>query len=504
MAIVAETLLDGRNRRTLIVTALACVALFYVGSARLLFQDDAFIHLRIAHNLMLHGYYSFNGDSPTYSTSSPLFTALLGVLSKAIPGPYLPKILDVVVYAALFCLIARIFIRASTTVAAFSSLAFLAAVASPIGVRWLTDGMETGLTGLVAVLLGGVACDIMRRRHARQIPRTLLLMALGAFATTLRVEFSFIIALIGCASLTDSRNRWRLDAQALALAFGSVTGLLTIWSVFGTLLPDTAIAKVTEHSSSVPQLRDMAGTIVDIVKAQGGASFFGVMMGLSWFGAFLVGLRNPEGRWYSITLNAGFMVFIALIVLRNQQIQGYRYFVFIEFFLASFNTLNLPRMSPERPRQPAVSWALSPAAALAVGFVFIGAWQIFDYSRLQRVSAGRSASFLAVKDAPMADLAGTFGIAWDVGFVGYFSNGVILDADGLINGREIARMHKRDRLQNFVSSHPIKFVFANDGQLSELDGLLDMRNWTKRGSFDFPNFGGETDRHYLLVRNTAD
>jgi hypothetical protein len=79
----------------------------------------------------------------------------------------------------------------------------------------------------------------------------------------------------------------------------------------------------------------------------------------------------------------------------------------------------------------------------------------------------RSATFLAMKGAPMADLEGTFGIAWDVGFVGYFSNGVILDGDGLINGREIARMQKRDRLQNFVSSHSIKFVFANDGQLGD-------------------------------------
>jgi hypothetical protein len=119
----------------------------------------------------------------------------------------------------------------------------------------------------------------------------------------------------------------------------------------------------------------------------------------------------------------------------------------------------------------------------------------------RRITSGgrliRSATFLAMKGAPMADLEGTFGIAWDVGFVGYFSNGVILDGDGLINGREIARMQKRDRLQNFVSSHSIKFVFANDGQLG---GFLNLSNWTKRGSVDLPNFGGAVDRHYLLVR----
>src|SRR6202011_168469 len=115
----------------------------------------------------------------------------------------------------------------STTAASeYSSLAFLAAVASPIGVRWLTDGMETGLAGAVAVVLGGVAFDIERRRHAHQLSRLSFLIVLGAFATTLRVEFSFIIAMIGCASLIDSRNRWRLDAQAVALAFGSAAGLL--------------------------------------------------------------------------------------------------------------------------------------------------------------------------------------------------------------------------------------------------------------------------------------
>jgi hypothetical protein len=120
--------------------------------------------------------------------------------------------------------------------------------------------------------------------------------------------------------------------------------------------------------------------------------------------------------------------------------------------------------------------------------VALAAWQVFDFTRLQR-------------SAPLKDLAGTFGIARDVGLIGFFSESTILDANGLVNGREIARMPMQDRLRTFVSAHPVEFVFANTGQLRQLEGILDVHHWTSRGSFDFPNFGGDIDRHYLLVRD---
>lgn len=78
---------------TWIVAALLAGAATAIWISRRMCLDDAFIHLRIAHQLLAHGYYSFNGEAPTYSTSSPAYTALLAVLAHFFAGPMLPKIL---------------------------------------------------------------------------------------------------------------------------------------------------------------------------------------------------------------------------------------------------------------------------------------------------------------------------------------------------------------------------------------------------------------------------
>lgn len=87
--------------------------------------------------------------------------------------------------------------------------------------------------------------------------------------------------------------------------------------------------------------------------------------------------------------------------------------------------------------------------------------------------------------------------------IGYFSDGLILDGNGLVNGRRIARTLVRDRLEEFVRDHRVDFVFVNEEQAQELAGLLSTKGWIARGSFDFPNFDGAPDRHVLLVRPSA-
>jgi hypothetical protein len=484
------------------VLVLAITAVTYLWMSRLLFLDDAFIHLRIAHGLLAHGFYSFNGDRPAYCSSSPLFTAVLAFLSWVYSGDYLPKIVDVIVYGGLFAALARRLVAVRTASAQWLSLAFLVAATSPLAMRWLTDGMETGLSGLVAVLLGAIAFDVYREAPRPGIARLVAYGVFAGLAVTLRIEFCFLVAMIGVASLTAYR-RVGFSALAIALGTGAALGLVAIYATFGSLLPDTAIAKAHALAAFTPLQAAMI-TFGDVLKGHAAASSFGVLMLVAGGISAVQAARHGRNRLFVIVLNAGFILLLALIVWREQAIQGYRYFVFIEFFLLAFNiaVLDETGANADAPASVTESPRSSPRVAVLagiIGLVFIG-WQAFDLSRLDTITAGRSASFEKFETTDLHGLYGSYGIAWDVGMIGYFSHATILDANGLVNGREVARMAPAERLRSFVAEHPIRFVFVGDGQLAALHEVLDVSGWRALETFDFPNFSGRPDRHYLLVR----
>lgn len=480
----------------------AVMASVYLWLSRALFLDDAFIHLRIAHGLLAHGFYSFNGDRPAYCSSSPLFTALLAMGSWFYGGDYLPKIVDVAVYAALFAMLARRLLAARTVAAQWLSLAFLAAVASPLAMRWLTDGMETGLTGLAALLLAAAASEIYCEAPRPGFERLIAYGGFAALAVTLRIEFSFLVAMIGLASLTAYR-RVGLNALAITLGAGAAVGLGVIYATFGRLLPDTAIAKSHTLAAFAP-LQAALISLGDVLRGHAAASSLGIiMLGAAGISAFAAA-RNARNRGFVVVLNASFLLLVALIVWRQQAVQGYRYFVFIEFFLLAFNiaVLEDPNHAAKTRVEPAGSMSRSPRFAVIAGLLgltFIG-WQAFDLSRLYLITAGRSVSFEKFENADFHDLYASYGIAWDVGMIGYFSRATILDGNGLVNGPAVARMTTAQRLQTFVSEHPIRFVFVDDGQIAALRAVLDVSGWQMRESFDFPNFSGRPERHYLFVR----
>jgi len=480
-----------------VVLAFATSAAFYLRLSLHLFQDDAFIHLRIARNLMDFGFFSFNGDRQSFCTSSPLFTTLLAIGSWISSAALLPKYIDLVIYGILFAMLARRVIAARNLYSQGLSIAFLAGVSSPLAMRWLADGMETGLIGVCALLFGSVAFEIYSEPRHAGTGELIIFALIAALAVTLRVEFCYLVVMIAVASLTAYR-RVAVSAPALSLVVGAATGLAVIYCTFGAVLPDTAIAKANALAD-LPSTQAAVKTLFDIVKAHAAASSLGVIVVGSVICSFLVSVFHARSRKFVVVLNVGFILFVALIVWRRQAIQGYRYFVFIEFFLLAFNIAVLDSTEAMPAKVRGVAGRLSRAAAVSIGVAFVG-WQTYDLQKLRMVSAGRSATFEKFKSTNYDDLKGASGIAWDVGLIGYFSGATILDANGLVDGRLIAGMLKMDRLKFYVSSYPVRFVFANEGQLKELDGLLEMSHWIVRGTFDFPNFTGEADRHYLLVR----
>jgi len=486
------------------VAAFGCFAAALLVFTRHLFLDDAFIHLRIAQNLAAHGFFSFNGDISSYSSSSPLYTSLLAFFWKLAPTIYLPKAIGIVVYVALFYFVANLVIRSREGAARICALSFLAVVSSPMAVRWLSDGMETGLVGLFALWLGRMtAYSYSRSFHFRPIVGCVM-FALGLFTTLLRVEFAFLFACVGFAwfvSCISVRKDMTWERQSfwpsLYGAGGAVVGLWLIFLVFGNILPDTAVAKqVSLEGKSFFSSALQEG--VDVAKAHASASFFGVAALIVWSISSILVCRSARARVFPLSLNFGLGFLVALIILRHQAVQGYRYFVFIEFFLIAFNIESLIRITTPRKSVSKHQVAFVTAAVFACV-----AWQWFDFTRLNIINAGRSSSFESFATGNLHDLAGKTGIAWDVGMIGFFSQGHILDPNGLVDGRRFAAMSKHNRLREISSNGSIDFVFANDDQLGELSPYVNTSGWVEIGRFEFPNFGGNRDTHHLLVRASA-
>jgi hypothetical protein len=490
----------GRPFVLIAIAILSVAAIAYIWVARFTFQDDAYIHLRIAKNLVTHGFYSFNGDHPSFCTSSPLYTLLLGLSWLIFQNNLVPKFLNIAVYVALFAMIARLAMTAPTRTARAFAIVFLAAISSPLAMRWLTDGMETGLVGVVSLLLAGFAFSVVNGSQDHILRQTMAALTLGLVATLLRVEFAFIISLIFAASLFEFGRTRTINRPVAGLALGSALGLATIRSVFGSFLPDTAVAKAGAVAS-LSVVENVAATIVNIGKAHAAASMLGMLVLGAWAASWMLIAYSAQRRRSAMLLNCGFLLFVALVVLRHQAVQGYRYFVFIEFFLLAFNILVLGNEKrPVLPTLPLMSRASTGITLAMVGLIFI-AWQTFDLQKMKVISAGRGTTFERFATSDWSFLKGKPGIAWDVGMIGFFGDALILDANGLVNGRAIAGMPMRDRLELYVSQNAVQFLFVNKDQMKEIADLIDVSRWSVRGQFDFPNFSEDPDRHFLLMRN---
>jgi hypothetical protein len=473
----------------------ALVAALLLLQTRHMFLDDTFIHLRIARNLATRGIYSFNGDARAYSTSSPLYTALLAALWRAWPSIWLPKWVNILAYAGLLALLSRQAWQARTSRQAGLYLMWIIAITSPLAIRWLADGMETVLVALASAAFGSCIATLRSKSSDATYHFLLLLGLLAAAATVLRVEAAFVVALAVAAFAGEAlwRRQWPSGPTRWALfslVGGSLLSLLAIRGYFGYLLPDTAIAKAGYSSS--------ADAIVHTISSHIGASLFGCGMAATWLASLWFAWRSVSQRVFIAVLNSGLPVLVALIALRHQAVQGYRYFVFIEFFLVACNAQLIAPSEHRAPLRGTLTLRRVTLLSLAVAAMLV--WEAYDWRHLEVISAGRSVTFERFLNGNLSQLRGKRGLAWDVGMIGYFSEATILDADGLVNGREMAKLSSTERLRR-LSAIPVDFVFANGIQRAQIPGMMQDKTWRLAGEYTFPNFSGDPDTHYLLVRD---
>jgi len=486
----------------LLVPLMAILLLTWIVLSWPAIQDDALIHLRYANNIRLGHHISYDGIHPDFGTSSLLYVGLLALLSSFIQSPALPRSLSSLVHLGLFAGLAFFFAKKAprqSLLVRLLSLIVLFLLSVPSSVRWLDDGMETGMV----MCFVGLLCVLTFRESTRSqaTPRRYLeFLILGAVMVLLRTELLFLCAI---SSLILTLNRVAsarrpktfktyLKASLQSSHFvvgGSITVTGIVWKMH-VLLPDTALAK--SHGLSAWRSVLAASLTVTL-----GAFTFGVGMMLLWIVTFVLLLRARRISLSTLVANSLFPLTIALACLRGQEIQGIRYLVWTMFFSILWNIFELEMVPPARASTERDTGHLLAYALIAVVILV----QPFEARAMYHVLRGRAKIMDTMEGQHLDVLRGRLGITADVGTIGYFSKADICDLNGLVNGRAAAAMSPAQRVAACAARNP-GFLFLSAGQLAELSPYITISQWDVCGDdYDFTNVRSE-DLHYLIVPAT--
>ena len=465
----------------------AGAAVLYVGLmlwySRYHMLDDALIHLRMAELLIQHGFVTTDGHAAAFATSSPLFLLLTAALHAAIDSDFTTKIISVAAYFGLLAMLAALIARsASVERAAWGAIAVL--MMSPMGIRWLTDGMETSLSAIIALALGLAAI----RARAARLPETLWLGLLAIAAVGIRIEMVLLVVLASLAAAVRGERR-----AANALAAGGAAGLLLLWATFGTILPDPALAKAV--GAIMP-----AASLTGIATSFAGSMAFGVGLLALWLLGLTTAVQGRVANRLVIAVpNLALLLLWCAIAARGQYVQGIRHVLPPLAFMIAANAVLIGAADPRVlvPRLLPSAGLRTPliyAAAAVSGFAFMA-----ELGKFATIVENRSAAFLEMRALDLAALEGTNGIAWDVGHMMYFTKAQVCDVSGLINGREAALAPESARLENCLK-RDVDFLFVTPENAAELIEKAGQRfaNWTVCGQYMFQNVS-ETAPHYLAV-----
>jgi hypothetical protein len=469
-------------------------------------QDDAFIHLRYAANLLQHHMISYDGVHPDYGTSSLLYVWLLAALRSFCTSPVLPRMLSSIFHLLLFGGLVwgfAVALRAAPKIAWGFALLLIGLLVAPVAVRWLDDGMETSLT---LCLISLIAFSVSRLGHSDEISNSDLawLFILGLVATLTRVEYLLLLAVASLTlfaarlSLPDRRAGQRHLSARLVLALhcgaplcGSVLGAAIIFYTMHSLLPDTAVAKADGSGAWL-------GTLLAILSVFVSSMSIGVILLSLWV------LTSAAVTAYSRRLsppillaNSLFPITVLLAVMRGQKVQGIRYFLWTLLFPILWNILELrwtnsvSRRSLTRILQFA-TYGLAGAFALLIPI---------ESRLLFKEFRARTASLALLQTQHLERLKPLTLVAYDIGYIGYFTGSPVCDMAGLVNGKDRARLSTEQRVRICAAAHP-EYAFLTRPGMGNLNNSLDLSAWSVCSVYDFANLRA-SDLHYLIASPAA-
>ena len=472
-------------------------------------QDDALIHLRYAANLRHFHQITYDGIHPDYGASSLLYVYLLAILRGFTSSPELPHAVSSAAHMILFAGLLVIFYRylsRAQQLAGLLGVTLLVFVVVPSAVRWLDDGMETSLVLCCVTLL----CWFTFRQSGRRVTPTIYLLATleGFFTVILRTELTLVCGLCWLIlTLEDVRAARNTSTDHFAhdrsgrgapawlkaairsshLVVGALCALIFIFLKMHALLPDTALAK--SHGISVWK---------DVLSSSGqiliGALTFGVGLLCFWLITLVVLIRAGRMSISATIANSVYPITMLLASLRGQEIQGARYIAWTLYFSILWNVLTMA--APASGEVTVKDDRTSRRMVYGLLIVVI-LFQPLESKWMFHVLHGRAKTIARFESQHLDNLHDRVGVAFDIGYIGYFSQAQICDLAGLVNGRLAAQMTIPNRTAACVARNPA-FVFGNILTIALVSKHMSMEGWQICGEYDFVNLR-QPDTHYLMV-----
>ncbi len=246
-------------------------------------------------------------------------------------------------------------------------------LAGPSAVRWLDDGMETGLVLCVVAIL----CWVTFRQFIQRTitpPRYLAFVVVGFVAVLLRTELILLcglsFAILSWKALFDPEPEPQTNRRINAVI--SVSHLLVGGRPCDSVYPAQDARLFTRHRPRKILWRSkLQGTIRVTEKVLSSSLSFGVGIFFFWLLTLILFLRTDRLSIPNLFANLAFPILFSLAALRGQQVQGARYFVWTLFFSILWNILQLSRIAPHESSQPqsktiAYCFMAPPPAGIAI------------------------------------------------------------------------------------------------------------------------------------------
>lgn len=415
--------------------------------------DDAFIHLRYAENLSLGLGLTFNGDRPSFGTSSPAYTIFLAFVGRIVSRsswPLMAKTVSVVCHGTglvLLWLICRRSHRLRTLFPVLVALMW----ASPSSIRWLQDGMETS----AAVLLSILAALAVRQSTGQRLNPVMAKCTglLAALPGVLRFDGLAISGAAIAACLLSlrrhPRDAWTQLAQWIVvtvLAF-AVTTVAT-----GHLTPDSALAKAG-GAAVVPWFVGLARAMAAV------SPLWPVALPL----LMVRGLAVRSESWLALLGTAPILSHVMAGAVRGQAIHGARYFLpALAFAWTIWLCLEADGDDADRAHRSSTMAILGAASVLS-------ALHLASFYGMRRVLTPPTVEF-----TPELAQSGTRVMVHDLGRLSWQFPLTAMDLAGLVCGREIAELPAKARPCGLVRMYGLPEVLVLiDDQARELDPQAD-------------------------------
>lgn len=456
--------------------------------------DDAYIHMTIARNVVLHGVWGINAGDFAAASSSPLWTVMLAsVFAMFGVRDAVPLALNLVFAVWIVVGTSRMLVRArcshAETLAVVGALTFLTPIATMV---WV--GMEHTLQILLTLLLVASTTGLTENWSASQLARA---GTIAAFATATRYESVFVIA--GCAlALVFARH---IRAAATLLVAGLLpVAIVGAWNVSHGwfFLPASILMKQTVLQPSSDT--SLAAALLGNLRTAHPPPVF------LWLLAAALILLTRDALVSRNQGRAPLIVFVTasllhLLLARFGWLYRYEaYLIALGTFSVGLRLVEVLRMSSGRP----LGWRVLFAGA-AVCVIAGGERSVLAIPRTAAAAGHvheqhrQVAEFLAryYDGAPVA--------LNDIGAVGYYTHVRVYDLMGLasVDAAMLRRSghYDADHINRWLDAEGVALAVVYDAWFT--GGAAFTREWERAGVWDTGDGGHDPETRVTFYAREA-